>query len=283
MAIVVATGVEVELSCGTVYQNCRKIMEWTRLEAGSLEYKFYAPGVGVVMEQKLDGSVPIERLGEFDTGPQSLADFSAAVFSNPTQITNTFVPWTPGSKHTFQKETEDGTEEIIVEVLAGTRLVNGVECVVVRDRVFLDGVLIEDTHDWYAQDDAGNVWYMGEDVINYEFDEQGNVIGTNNEGAWEAGVDGAEPGILMWADPLVGISYYQEFYEDEAEDMGTIVATGVTVELSSGTVYPNCLKTLEWTRLDPAALEFKYFAPGIGLVLEATADGAETAELVTIE
>ncbi len=91
--------------------------------------------------------------------------------------------------------------------------------------------LIEDTHDWFAQDDDGNVWYMGEEVTNYEYDDDDNLIGTDNDGAWEAGVDDALPGIVMWADPEAGVSYYQEYYEDEAEDMGMVVAIGVRVEL----------------------------------------------------
>ena len=125
----------------------------------------------------------------------------------------------------------------------------------------LDSVLIEDTHDWYAQDDAGNVWYMGEDVINYEYDDEGNLLETNSDGAWEAGVDGAEAGIIMWATPVPGPSYRQEFWEDEAEDMGLVIKTGVTVVLEDGTTYTNCVKTLEWTPLEPEGLEFKLDAP----------------------
>jgi len=86
----------------------------------------------------------------------------------------------------------------------------------VRDRVFLDDVLVEDTHDWFAQDDNGNVWYMGEEVDNYDYDDDGNLIDITHEGAWEAGVEDALPGVAMWADPAVGTSYYQDFYEDEA-------------------------------------------------------------------
>ena len=82
-----------------------------------------------------------------------------------------------------------------------------------RDRVTWTASWWRDTHDWYAQDDDGNVWYMGEEVINYEYDDDGNLLGTNSDGAWEAGVDGAQPGIIMWAAPQVGRSYYQEFYE----------------------------------------------------------------------
>jgi 1,4-dihydroxy-2-naphthoyl-CoA synthase len=137
-----------------------------------------------------------------------------------------------------------------------------------------------DTHDWFAQDDDGNVWYMGEDVINYEYDDDDNLIGTNNDGAWEAGVDDALPGIIMWADLEERFSYYQEYWEDEAEDMGMIVATGVEVELENGTIYENCLQILDWNPLAPETLEYKYYAPDVGLVKEEVVGGDETAELI---
>jgi hypothetical protein len=146
-------------------------------------------------------------------------EFEQAAFTDPTNIDNPYLPLNPGTTQLYQVETEDGVETIVVEVLEETKVVAGVTCVVVRDRVFLEELLIEDTHDWYAQDDDGNVWYMGEEVINYEYNDDGNVIGTDNEGAWEAGVDGAIPGIIMKAVLTPGDSYQQEFYEGVAEDM----------------------------------------------------------------
>ena len=162
-------------------------------------------------------------------------------------------------------------------------MVNGLETVAVRDRVYLDEVLVEDTSDWFAQDDAGNVWYMGEEVVNYEYDDEGVLVGTDDSGSWEAGVDGALPGIVMQAYPVVGQSYRQEYYEDEAEDMAMVVNLSVTVELADGTLYENCLQTLEWTPLSPSALEYKYYAPGIGLVMEETIGTDEVLELVDYE
>jgi hypothetical protein len=179
----------------------------------------------------------------------------------------------------YEVETDDGVEEILVEVLDETRIVDGLLCRVVRDRVYLDGLLIEDTHDWYAQDDAGNVWYMGEEVVNFEYDDDDNLIDMSDDGSWEAGVDGAEAGVLIWAVPVVGSSYRQEYYEDEAEDMAVVVATSVTVQLEDGTTFLNCLKTLEWTPLEPFALEYKFYAPGIGLVAEEPIPGDERVEL----
>jgi hypothetical protein len=116
-------------------------------------------------------------------------------------------------------------------------------------------------------------------VINYEYDEAGNLAETNNDGAWEAGVDGALPGIQMWAAPAVGQSYYQEFYEEEAEDMAMVVATGITVTLSDGGSHENCLQTIDWNPLEPETLEYKYYAPDLGLVKEEVVGGDERVEL----
>jgi len=280
MAEIVALDVPVVLDDGSLHL-CVQTRDWNPLEPDSDEFKYYAPGIGLVMESDLEGEDRVELQGIFDRTPDALADFGAATFSNPTLVTNGFFPLVPGSECRFEAETEDGTEETLVEVLAGTRLVAGVECVVVRDRVYLDGLLLEDTHDWYAQDDDGNVWYMGEEVVNYEYDDDDNLIGTDDDGSWEAGVDGAQAGILMWAEPAVGVSYYQEFLEDEAVDMAVVVEKDVEVELSDGTTYDGCLRVLERTALEAGVIEAKYYAPGFGVVLEEKPGGEETVERVT--
>ncbi|MHC4954358.1 MAG: hypothetical protein ACYTGZ_10745 [Planctomycetota bacterium] len=281
MAEVVALAVEVELEDGTKH-TCLKTREWDPLDdEGGSEFKYYASNLGLVLEEKDDGSERAELLGLFDVSESSLPDFDAATFTNPANITHNYLGYAIGSVTEFEKETDEGLETIRVEVLAGTRAVNGIACRVVRDRVWLDGVLVEDTHDWYAQDDDGNVWYMGEEVVNYEYDDDGNLEDTNDDGSWEAGVDGAEAGIIMWAAPIIGQSYRQEFYEEEAEDMAVIVALDVTVELEDGSEFEGCYQILEWTPLEPDALEYKYFAPGVGVIVEETAAGDERVELTS--
>ena len=121
----------------------------------------------------------------------------------------------------------------------------GVTTIVVWDRVWLNNELIEETYDWYAQDKEGNVWYFGEDSKEYE---NGMVVST--KGSWEAGVDGAKPGIIMEAHLRVGESYRQEYYKGEAEDMADVVAVGVTVTIPYGT-FEDCLKTRNWSQIDP--------------------------------
>lgn len=193
-------------------------------------------------------------------------------------VTNQFYPLTPGTVYSYQGETADGVETITIEVLSQTRTVNGVSATVVRDRAFLEGELIEDTEDWFAQDEDGNVWYLGENTKEYE---NGQVVST--EGSWEWGVDGALPGIIMWADPAAhaGEEYRQEFYEGVAEDWGKVLAFNEAVTVPHGS-FTGCIKTEDWSGLEPAVREEKYYCPGIGLTLEKKIPDGEQVELVTV-
>ncbi len=134
------------------------------------------------------------------------------------EIDNDRLPWSPGSKWVYESTGGEEVERIEVVVTDEKRTVMGVSTTVVRDTVTVDGALVEDTYDWYAQDQEGNVWYFGEETAEYE---DGEIVST--AGAWEAGVDGALPGIAMEADPTVGDSYRQEYYPGEAEDMAEVV------------------------------------------------------------
>jgi hypothetical protein len=139
-----------------------------------------------------------------------------------------------------------------------------------------EGEVIEDTRDWFAQDRDGNVWYMGEDTAEYE---NGEVVST--AGSWEAGVDGAQPGIIMWAEiPDPGTQYRQEYYACEAEDFGEIVATNRSVTVPAGT-FDGCLRTRDYTPLEPDLNENKTYCPGVGLVLVEDATAGERAEELT--
>ena len=169
------------------------------------------------------------------------------------------------------------TESNQVYVTYGTKDILGVQTTVVRDVAWDEGVLVEDTLDWYAQDTGGNVWYLGELATNYEYDDEGNFIGTNTEGSWEAGVDGALPGYLMPANPQVGDLYYQEFYLGEAEDEAEVISLNESIAIDLDN-YDNVLQTREFTNLEPDAFELKYFAPGVGQILAEegiTEPGAE--------
>ena len=187
-------------------------------------------------------------------------------------IDNPYLPLTVGNLWTYDGQTEDGLEHIEFKVLNETKIVMGVTCAVVRDTVTVDGELVEDTYDWFAQDSRGNVWYFGEYSTEYE---DGKAVST--EGSWEAGVDGAHAGIMMLANPYDSLTYRQEYFEDEAEDMGMVISTDETVTVR-GETYRDVIKIKDFTPLDPKAFGYKYYAPGVGVVLEE--EHGERVELI---
>jgi hypothetical protein len=191
-------------------------------------------------------------------------------------VTNPFFPLAPGTTWQYRSETGDGVETTTTEVLDQTRVVHGVTATAVHDRVFLDGELIEDTEDWYAQDGDGNVWYLGEDSKEIE---NGQVVST--EGSWEWGVDGALPGVIMWADPSAHVdeAYRQEYLEGVAEDWGKVVALNQDVSVSSGS-FTGCIETEDWSGLE-SGREHKSYCPDVGTVLEVGQSGERT-ELVDL-
>ena len=195
------------------------------------------------------------------TGPEYNPDIPAAWAA---AVTNQYYPLVPGTTYQFQSNTPDGVETITTEVLALTKTIQGVVATTVHDRAFLDGVLIEDTEDWYAQDVNGNVWYLGEDTKQFE---NGQVVGT--AGSWEWGVNGALPGVIMWVDPAahLGEKYRQEFARGEAEDFGQVMATNESVTVPQGS-FTGCVKTEDTSAIDLTLRENKYYCPDIGLTLE---------------
>ena len=199
------------------------------------------------------------------------ADFPATI-TNP----NPMWPLTVGTTMRYVSQIPEGEEVILVEVTDRKKIVQGVTTTIVHDRVFLNDELIEDTEDWYAQDKDGNVWYFGENVKNYT---DGQL--TDRAGSWESGVDGALAGILMWAQPKVGSIYYQEYYRGQAEDVGEVLSLNETVTVPFGT-FQGCLKTEDTTALEPDVLEYKYYCPGISVVLEENIKDGTRVELTDV-
>lgn len=193
-------------------------------------------------------------------------------------ITNRYFPLEPGTTFVYEgRNGDDELERVEFEVTSETKKILGVTCVVVHDRAFVDGELEEDTFDWFAQHENGDIWYFGEDTKEID---NGRVVST--EGSWQAGVDGARAGILIQGTPVVGASYHQEYYKGEAEDMASVVRTDVSVAVRQG-AYVDCLQTREWTPLEPGVAEYKYYAPGVGLIKEEMAQGGTGGlELVEI-
>ncbi|HLF67714.1 MAG TPA: hypothetical protein VI503_00100 [Gaiellaceae bacterium] len=196
-----------------------------------------------------------------------------------TRIDNPWWPMRPGSRWIYRETDPKGTvQRVVTAVTQRTRpIANGVTARVVRDVATEDGELVEATDDWYAQDRCGNVWYLGEKTREYE---NGKVVST--EGSWEAGVDGAEPGVIVPARPKPGMRYRQEHYAGHAEDRGEVLSLREQVEVPFGHfARGSVLMTRDLTPLEPKVLEYKFYARGVGPVLAiGVSGGSDREELV---
>jgi len=192
------------------------------------------------------------------------------------KVDNPYFPLKPGTTYSYES-TSGETEELYVT--CDTKEILGVTCVVVHDVVYDEnGEWIEDTYDWYAQDECGNVWYFGEDSTERDPD----TGETDTEGSWEAGVDGAEAGIIMLACPQVGDEYREEYYAGVAEDMAKVKTLNATAQVPYGTFH-HSLVTLNYSPLEPDVLEKKFYAKGVGLVREKEVKGGDDVnELVDV-
>ena len=194
------------------------------------------------------------------------------------EVTNPYFALRAGTTFVYKGESEGAPTRDVMTVTDKTKKIMGVTTTVVYHLAYEDGTLIEETYDWFAQDEDGNVWYFGEDTK--EFDENGNVLST--EGSWRAGVDGAEPGIIMLANPRKGKKYHQENAPDVAEDMAQVVGYKDSFCVPYK-CFKNVLVTKEWSPLEKGVVEHKYYAKGVGFIFgEMVKGGQEQIELVRI-
>jgi hypothetical protein len=201
-----------------------------------------------------------------------------ATFS--TAIDNVYWPMTPGTRWVYRETSPDGDEltDVVTVTYDTRKIADGITARVVRDTGYRGEELIEDTFDWYAQDQNGAIWYLGEDTAEFE-----NGALTSTGGSFEAGVDGALPGIAIPADPVPGMTYRQEFYSGQAEDNGEILASDEMVEVPAG-LYDGVLMTRDTATTEPDVEEHKFYAPGVGPVLSFDiAGGSGREELIRIE
>lgn len=232
-----------------------------------------------------------EKLKTCSEHRQGRTDFCAAIgeaayephidplmFADPNQIGKSIAPnpyflLIPGRTMVYKI----GNEEIRVSVTDKTRVIEGVTCREVHDIVRVNGQVIEDTLDWYAQDIQGNVWYFGEISLEYE---DGVVVSI--DGSWTAGVDSAKPGFAMKVAPVIGESYRQEFALNNAEDGAEVLSLSGSANVPAASCTNNCLITRDFSPIIPSLLEHKYFAPGVGFILEIKPKTGERLELVEI-
>ena len=192
-----------------------------------------------------------------------------------TRIDNPYWPMKPGARWIYTEREGGDVNRVVVEVTDRTkRVASGLTARVVHDVVSRKGEIVEDTLDWYAQRKDGSVWYLGENTKEYE---NGKVSST--EGSWEDGVDGAKRGLMVPAEPKVGMTYRQEYYPGHAEDKGKVLSLKASASVPAGR-YTRMLKTKDFTPLEPPAAEFKYYARGVGPVLSESVAGKGREELV---
>jgi hypothetical protein len=192
-------------------------------------------------------------------------------------IDNPYYPLPVGRTLVYSGLKDGQTQRDTVTVTNQTKVILGVTATVVSDIADHDGTVLERTSDWFAQDRQGNVWYLGEDTVHYLAHGKADT-----SGSWEAGVNGAEPGIVMEANPQIPDSYRQEYLVGEAEDTAWIVDRGTTIRVPYGRI-TNALTTLEATRLEPGAYDQKIYGPGIGIVSELAITGdPENAKLESV-
>jgi hypothetical protein len=233
-------------------------------------------------EEQLDARLEVcDLVGEDRYDP----DFDPANFVDPDDIGNTvepnpYFPLVPGTQWVY----EGGDETITDTVTNKTKLIQGVRCRVVKDIVKEDGTVIENTDDWYAQDLDGNVWYCGEiaqDFETFEGDDPEKPELVDIEGSWKAGREGDKPGIMSLIAPQVGDVYREEVSLGEAEDVAEVMSITGTESVPAASCSNDCLVTRNFTPIEPGVDEYKYYAPGVGLILEVDGEG-NRVELVEI-
>lgn len=231
-------------------------------------------------------ALAVAACGEESDGSSSNGGSALPIGSEPanldpaeftSEITNPYWPMSPGGRWVYREEDPEGDLRVVVTVTNRTKQIsNGIEARVVHDEVSRGGEPVEITDDWYAQDADGNIWYLGESTAEYE---NGKVV--SREGSFEAGVDGAEAGVIMPADPQPGVEYRQEFLEGEAEDFASVIGFALQVEVPAGR-YDDALQTEDVNPLgDPQQVENKFFAKGVGPLLTLDLTGSGREELVS--
>jgi hypothetical protein len=208
------------------------------------------------------------------SGPPYHPKIDPASFS--TNFTNRYWPLRPGATWTYTGTKDGQPEHVVVEVTHTPRTVFGVRCLTVVDTVTINGSLEEKTTDWYAQDRAGAVWYFGEDSKDYK-----NGAVSSTAGTWEAGVDGALPGVIIQGAPKAGPTYRQEYRPGVAEDMARVLTSNSTQKVPAGSFH-GVVETYDTDPLNPDKVEKKFFAPGVGPVHTIRVGGSHHEEIKLI-
>lgn len=190
-----------------------------------------------------------------------------------TNFTTRYWPLRPGATWIYDGTKDGVPEHVVINVTHTPRTVLGVRCLTVIDTVTINGSLEEKTTDWYAQDHTRAVWYFGEDSKDYK-----NGVVSSTAGTWEAGVDGALPGVIIQGVPKPGPVYRQEYRPGVAEDMARVLSNNVTQQVPAGTFH-GVVETYDTDPLNPEKIERKYFAPGVGPIHTVRIGGSHQEEI----
>jgi len=227
-------------------------------------------------------AVALISYGAWDAGPRAAGTVDYHPVLDPANfvavINNPYFPL-PVGRTLVYTGVKDGQSQIDTVIVTNqTKVILGITATVVSDVAKTpDGTLLEKTFDYYAQDNQGTVWYLGEDTTAFLANGK-----TDTSGSWLAGVRGAEPGIIMEANPQIPDAYRQEYLAGEAEDTAWVVQVGGTITVPYGKLR-NTLVTLEATQVEPGSYDQKVYAPGIGIVFELALTGdQEIAQLVSV-
>ncbi len=232
---------------------------------------------------KVDDQIHDVAFGEgFTNSFVNPLDIGASVIPNP------WLPLSQGNRWVYEAsglddEGEEVEETVVVTVTNRVKIIEGIRCLVVNDVVTSDGEVVEDTDDWFAQDNQGNVWYCGEIARNmetFEGDDPQIPELIDLEGSWKSGRDKAKAGMLLPFAPVVGQTIRQESLLGDAEDIIDVESIEGTETAAAASCTGNCLVTLDYTPLEPGNFENKYYAPGIGLIVETKIESSERLELV---
>jgi hypothetical protein len=180
---------------------------------------------------------------------------------------NSYFILEPGHKLILENDVAQESEQLqlVITVQNETKIVNRTETRIVEERETEDGELVEISRNYFAVCRPSNdVYYFGEQVDDYE---DGEIV--SHEGAWLAGIDNVRAGMIMPGKVEIGLKHYQEVAPGIAEDRAEIISLNDTLVTPAGE-FANVLKTEETNPLKPEEKEFKYYAPGIGLIQDET-------------
>ena len=203
-------------------------------------------------------------------GQAAIITFNKSNFHNPLKIDNKYFPLKPGTTMIYNGSSDGDPTRDVFAVSNETKEILGIPTRVIHDDGYVKDKHEEMTNDWFAQDDQGNIWYMGEfttDLSNKK----------SHEGSWEAGVKGARAGIIMEAIPKVGDTYNQEFSKGVSEDKGSVLSLNEKVSVPYGS-FSNVLKTKDFSPLEPKIVENKYYAQNIGEIKALNVKGEQEKE-----